>query len=417
MQRGLSVLFCVTLMFPTPLKTFIHPAEVYRLEYPAHWDQVQQDEARSCGFGPHDRDDVGLWISIMPMSLDTDRLADELPKIMDQALPKAEAGKFQQDPSLRQYGLKAEILKEGEGGHYWIVAGGDVVLFASSQVPAVERAIWNPPFERLMASLQITRDEQLVMRKLANEVLQQLRKRHPDQEFEFDEKGIRGKNRVVFLGNLFREVRAAAPGRRQEIVQHFIDNLSLSAELPMGHEVWEEIRDQILPVLKPRDYIDPDSPTQHLLTTEWLADVLICYVIKSKKLFRFVTGWDVNRWGTTPQALHELALTNLSRLPWPKRLDGSRERDGGRIILIETNDSMAASRLLHPDLHRLFSGPLGSPFWAGIPDRNTLVAFSDRRGLKKRIGRQLRKDHNTSAYPITPRPFLVTPDGIAPAEE
>jgi uncharacterized protein YtpQ (UPF0354 family) len=404
-------------MFPAPLKTFVHPGEVYRLEYPAHWDQVQQDEGRSCGFGPHDRDDVGLWISIMPMSLDTDKLAEELPRIMDQALPKAEAGNFHQDTTLRQYGLKADILKEGEGGHYWIVAGGDVVLFASSQVPAAERDTWNPPFQQLMASLQITRDEQLMMRKLANEVLQQLRKRHPDQEFEFDEKGIRGRNRVVFLGNLFREVRAAAPGRRQEIIQHFIDNLSLSAELPMGQEVWEDVRDQILPVLKPRDYIDPDSPTQHLLTTEWLADVLICYVIKSKKLFRFVTGWDVNRWGTTPQALHELALANLSRLPWPRRLDGSREKDGGRVILIETNDSMAASRLLHPDLHRLFSGPLGSPFWCGIPDRNTLVAFSDRRALKKRIGRQLRKDHNTSAYPITPRPFLVTRDGIAPAEE
>src|SRR5262249_55804057 len=212
-------------MFPTPLKTFTHPAEVYRLEYPAHWDQVQQDEARSCGFGPHDRDDVGLWISIMPMSLDTDRLTEELPRIMEQTLPKAEAGKFCQDPTLRHYGLKADIQKQGEGGHYWIVAGGDVVLFASSQVPAAERDDWNPSFERLMASLQITRDEHLLMRKLANEVLQQLRKRHPEQEFEFDEKGIRGRNRVVFLGNLFREVRAATPSRRAEIINHFVDNL------------------------------------------------------------------------------------------------------------------------------------------------------------------------------------------------
>src|SRR5207237_10326397 len=143
----------------------------------------------------------------------------------------------------------------------------------------------------------------------------------------------------------------------------------------------------------------------------------ICYVIKSDKLFRFVTGWDVNRWGTNAQALHDLALENLSKLPWPKRLEGSRQNDGGRVILVETNDSMAASRLLHPDLARLFSGPLGSPFWAGIPDRNTLVTFSDRKSLKKRIGRQLRKDHNRSAYPITPRAFLVTRDGIAPAEE
>src|SRR5437867_5842873 len=172
-------------MFGTPWKKFVHPAEVYRLEYPAHWDQVQQDEARSCGFGPHERDDVGLWISILPYSVDSDRLAEDLPKIVGQGMGKADAGEFRRDPSLRHYGLKADVLKEGEGGHYWIVAGGDVVLFASSQVPAAEREIWNPTFERLMASLHITRDEQLVMRKLANEVLLQLRKRHPDQEFEF----------------------------------------------------------------------------------------------------------------------------------------------------------------------------------------------------------------------------------------
>src|SRR5262249_9120025 len=170
-------------MFPTPLKTFVHPAEVYRLEYPAHWDQVQQDGARSCGFGPHDRDDVGLWISIIPVRIDTDRLAEELPKLMEQVLPKTESGNLREDPSLHHYGLKADILKEGEGGHYWIVTGGDVVLFISSQVPAAERDTWNPPFEQLMASLQITRDEHLLMRKLANEVLQQLRQRHPNQDF------------------------------------------------------------------------------------------------------------------------------------------------------------------------------------------------------------------------------------------
>jgi hypothetical protein len=40
--------------------------------------------------------------------------------------------------------------------------------------------------------------------------------------------------------------------------------------------------------------------------------------------------------------------------------------------------------------------------------------FSDRRALKQRIGRKLKKDHDASAYSITPRPFLVTRDGIAP---
>jgi uncharacterized protein YtpQ (UPF0354 family) len=287
-----------------------------------------------------------------------------------------------------------------------------VVLFASSQVPAAERDVWNPMFERLMASLHITRDDELFQVQLANEVLERLRQKYPEQEFEFDEKGIRGKNRVVFLSNIYREVKAA-PARREKILRNFIENLSLSADSPVGHEQWDEVQEQIIPVLKPRNYINPDSPTQHLLTTEWVGDVLICYAIRNEKFFRFVTGWDVDRWKTDAQTLHELAIANLARMPWPRRLEGARQNDGGRVIIIETGDSLASSRLLHPDLHRLFSGPLGSPFWAGIPDRDTLVVFSDRRSLKQRIGRKLRKDHRTSAYPVSPLAFLVTRDGIA----
>ena len=403
-------------MLETPVKKFVHPKKIYELEYPAHWDQVQEEDYRSCGFGPHDRDDVGLWISIMPMSVDTERLTEDLPRLMEQTLDKADATNLRRDESLRHFGLRSDITKDGEGGHYWIIAGGDVVLFASSQVPAGERDVWNPPFDKLMASLQITRDDELLLRQLTIDVLEELRKRHPEEDFQCDDKGIRGKQRAVFLGNLYREVKAA-PQRRKQIIKHFVDNMSLTADAPMGREVWEEIRGDILPVLKPKNYIRSTGPTQHILTSEWLTDVLICYVIKNKKFYRFVTGWDVNRWGTTATALHQIAVENLARLPWPRRLEGSRQKDGGRVILVQTNDSLSSSRLLHPDLHKLFSGPLGSPFWAGIPDRDTLVTYSDRRSLKQRIARKLKKDHDTSAYPITPRPFLVTRDGIAPASE
>jgi len=404
-------------MIPTTLKTFLHPQKVYKLEYPGHWDNLQQDEGRSCGFGPHDRDDVGLWISIMPMSVDTDRLADELPKLMEQSFLDGKATNMRRDETLRHHAFKADIVKEGEGGHYWIVAGGDVVLFASTQVPVAERDEWNPAFEKLMASLQITRDEELLWRKVAGEVLKQLREKDPDQEFEFDEKDhICGKNQRISLTNVFCEVKES-PKRRDKIIKNFVAGLCQSHQWPMGQEVWEEIRGFIVPVLKPRAYIVSDSPTQHLLIREWLADVIVVYAIKSKKFFRFVTGWDVRRWETTDDVVHELALENLAKLNWPKRIPGSVERDGGRVMIVDCDDSLASSRLLHGELHHLFSGPLGSPFWAGIPDRNTLVLFSDRRGLKKRIFRQLKKDNRKSAYPITARPFLVTADGIAPGDD
>src|SRR5438876_1012649 len=158
-----------------PLKTFLHPHGVYRLEYPGHWDHLVKKDGESCGFGPHERDDVGLWISVLPMSIDTDSLAKELPKLMKEVLHGPESDNPRPDPTLRHHGLKADVKKPGEGGHYWIIAGGDVVLFASSQVPVAERDVWNPMFDRLMSSVQITREEELLLRKAANEVLEQLR--------------------------------------------------------------------------------------------------------------------------------------------------------------------------------------------------------------------------------------------------
>lgn len=402
-------------MFPIDWKKFKHPAGVYRLEYPSHWDNIQQDEARSCGFGPHERDDVGLWISLMPVSVDSTRVADELPKILSQVLPKMEGTNVRHDETLHHYGVKADMQKEGEGGHYWLIAGGDVVLLASSQVPVAERHIWNPPFERLMASLVITREEELALRKLTDEVLTMLRERHPEQDFQPDERGIRGVNRMVFLSNLNREIRSASPSRRSEIITHFVESLDQSMDESLGYETWEESKDCLLPLLKPRSYLKSASAAKHSLVNEWLGNVVICYALKKNDIFRFVTTTDAERWEMESQALHEVALSNLTKLPWPTRMEGGRQRDGGRLILVETGDGMASSRLLHPDLHRLFSGPLGSPFRAGIPDRDTLIVYTDNLRLRQRTERQLRRDYRTSGYPITPRPYLVTPDGIATA--
>jgi uncharacterized protein YtpQ (UPF0354 family) len=404
-------------MATTELKTFVHPQKAYRLEFPAHWEHRVQEEGRSCGFGPYDRDNVGLWISILPMSLDTERLVDELPNMFAQALQKSEAAHIRRDPTLQHDGMKADITAEGEGGHYWIIAGGDLVLFASSQVPVAERETWNSVFDRLMASLRITRDDELLLRQVANEVLKKLRALQPDQDYCFDDKGdIRGQGHVVFLDNVFREVRES-PARRDEIIQRFITGVTASQSSLAIDDPWDQVCQRILPVLKPVNYIKQEGPTRHVFTNEWLPDVLLCYVINGEKSFRFVTGWDLERWGIDSERLHERAITNLQELDWPKKLEGRRHPEGGRLILVLTSDSFAASRLLHPDFHKLFSGPLGSPFLAAIPDRDTLVVFSNRRALRKQVAKQVKKDHSRSAYAITSRIFLVTADGVAPAEE
>ena len=398
----------------TELKTFVHPKKAYELEFPAHWEHRVQDDGRACGFGPYERDNVGLWISVMPASIDSDRLAEEMPRMFEETMFKANAENVRPDPTLHDHAWKADIKGDDEGGHYWIIAGGDLILFASTQVPVDERETWNPIFDQVMTSLEITRENEHLMRKVADEVMTRLREVRPEQEYEFDEKGIRGRDHAVYLDNVFREVRLA-PERRQEIIEQFVQGIVSSADALAVEDDWDAVAARVLPVLKPVEYIKGEGPTKSLHTADWLPGVVICYVINAEKSFRFITGWDLDRWSVSEERLHDTAIENLGRLPWPERLEGARQPSGGRVILICTDDSFTASRLLHPDFHRLLSGPLGSPFLAGVPDRNTLVAFTNRKGLKRRVGRQVQKDHDSSAYPITPGLFLVTPDGVAPA--
>ena len=397
------------------LTTFEHPAKAYRLQYPAEWEHLVKEDGQSCGFGPHDRDDVGLWISLMPFTLDTDRLADDLPQLFEKSLARAQVANIRRDTSLRHTAMKADMTDPEEGGHYWIVAGGDIVLFASTQVPPAERDVWTGPFDRLMASLHITRDRALAKLKLVQALLPKLEERFPDQDYEYEDGALRGKEHVVYVSNLFRQVQMD-PDRQDEIIDHFVTGLTFSGDDAPGVEQLDAVRELIMPMLKPADYIQPDGPTARLVGRDWLDTVIICYVIRGTKTFRFVTDYDLNRWGMDLEQLHALAVENLARMPWPDRIEGSGP-SGRRVGIVSTRDSFDAARLLHPELHHLFSQVLGSPFLAGVPDRDTLVVFSTgNKRLVKHICNQLKKDFKRSAYPISPRPFLVTRDGIALAK-
>lgn len=396
--------------------TFEHPQHAYRLEYPKPWECLVQKDGADCGFGPRDRDDVGLWISMMPMRLDTDRITDELPKVFRQVMGTSRAANLRADESLRHPGMKSDLAAEGEGGHFWLLAGGDLVLFASTQVPEKERGIWNPLYDRVMASLVITRDDELLHVQVVDEIMKRLQTHYPDQKFTQTSDGIRGEKFHVYLSNVYREVHAA-PERLKTIVDEFVAGILASApsddEASPGSEAWEDVRHDVLPIVKPLAYIQSEGPTQYLTYFDWLGEVIVCYAIHRAKSFRYLTCQDLDRWKLSQQDLHDRAIKNLNKLPWPKQFEAAYQPDVGRSLLIHTGDNFEASRILHPDLHRLFRTPLGSPFLAAIPNRDTLVAFTEAEQLHTHIEGRVRKDYDQSAYPISRRLFLVTPDGVA----
>jgi hypothetical protein len=79
-----------------------------------------------------------------------------------------------------------------------------------------------------------------------------------------------------------------------------------------------------------------------------------------------------------------------------------------------------AGSLLNPGLCDRFDDALGGPFIAAIPCRDVLILFPNDKSLRRtaqQTAQQLvRKDFETSAYPISDRLFLVIPDGTTLAE-
>jgi uncharacterized protein YtpQ (UPF0354 family) len=76
-------------------------------------------------------------------------------------------------------------------------------------------------------------------------------------------------------------------------------------------------------------------------------------------------------------------------------------------------DGYDASRILLPTLHERLREHLGSPFAAGIPNRDILLCFRNDDETVDRLKGQIAEDYRNMPHQITDRLLLVTADGIA----
>ena len=86
------------------------------------------------------------------------------------------------------------------------------------------------------------------------------------------------------------------------------------------------------------------------------------------------------------------------------------------MILFQTMDGYDASRILLPTLHDRLREHLGSPFAAGIPNRDILLCFRDDEETVSRLKAQIAEDFRRMPHQVTDQLLLITPDGIAPRE-
>lgn len=221
------------------------------------------------------------------------------------------------------------------------------------------------------------------------------------------------------LENLYRlSVVETDPNVFTDQLSHTVDRwvieLLRAAEGQPDHSAtFEELRERIFPVVlskSPRDVAGLPMVSQQILD-----GLAVGYALDSKNTLAYVPKTIFGTWGITLDELHETAMANLVARSETLAAHAAQDDDGRvNLILIQTMDGYDASRILLPGLHDHLREHLGSPFVAGIPNRDILVCFRDEPKMVERLRQQVADDYRTMPHQVTDQLFLVTRDGIAP---
>jgi uncharacterized protein YtpQ (UPF0354 family) len=143
--------------------------------------------------------------------------------------------------------------------------------------------------------------------------------------------------------------------------------------------------------------------------------LIVAYAVDSDRTLWYISQPMFKRWNMSMETLHEKAIENLVSRSQAIAAHAAQDPDGSiNLILFQTMDGFDASRILLPTLHDRLREHLGSPFAAGIPNRDILLCFRDDDETITRLSDQIQGDFHKMPHPVTERLLLVTPDGIAP---
>jgi hypothetical protein len=223
---------------------------------------------------------------------------------------------------------------------------------------------------------------------------------------------IRWKDSEIGLHNLHADtalVRATPEAVRQTIVEHFARIVKLTdSELASLPDEWEQARSLVRLQLMPASFARAGVS----VTYPFLDDVLISVVVDAENGYAYVRSEDIERWQVGLVDLYEAARENLQRAS--QDLGISFYPGPPAIVALDTNDGYAAARLLLPSLRQFVSQRIGTPFHAGIPNRDFLImwAVSDDEEFQSRVQRQLLDDSQCRSHPLSCRILTVTEESI-----
>ncbi len=403
--------------------TFRHPQNLFEIDYPAHW-KIEQEADGAVEFVAATPDAyIGLMLFRTPISIDTAIIekSGKWEQIATAMFAKVESTNVRSDPTIIYSNFTADRPEPDQAGQRWFVLCSDLILGISSTCPEHLKETYVPLIERMLSSLRVHRDDELLAARILARVQVALKAQMPNGKVEVKGLNIVTDKFELSIGNILSQVKRN-PAKFDEIVDHFIQGtIGLSqTDEELGQESWEAVRGRIQPLLKPDKYIQEvnQKTNRHkvgsafLISAPWLADLRICFALDNKDTFRFINSLDMQRWNVSLEMLMQVSADNLSAYPEPElHVMKPNESLPGIAALIPSGGA-ASSYLLHPKLFQIAAQHLGREIVAAVPSRDALMLF-EYRNEKETLQNAVAHDFATTNHPISDRLFRVTPDGIA----
>jgi hypothetical protein len=214
------------------------------------------------------------------------------------------------------------------------------------------------------------------------------------------------------LENLYR-VSLLRPEDLERHVDRWIVELLRAAEgTPDQSGEYEDIKDRILPMVLAS--ATTELKTDAMVTQPLIDGLIVAYALDSDRTISYIPRVLFDDWKMSIDDLHAVAIKNLVAKSEAINAHAAQDENGAiNLILFQTMDGYDASRILLPTLHERLREHLGSPFAAGIPNRDILLCFRDDEETVNRLKSQIADDFRQMPHQVTDKLLLVTQDGIA----
>jgi uncharacterized protein YtpQ (UPF0354 family) len=226
--------------------------------------------------------------------------------------------------------------------------------------------------------------------------------------FDLNVTAASGPNSVdVSLDEAFAAYEAD-PARQDEIVGGLVEEAQQRLEAGIGDKSLDDVRADLMPLLKGtfelRTYgLEPAE-------TDFPGNLSVIYVVDADDSFTVVQPEDVERWGTSVEELHEIALDNLTRQTNKEEKLLCEPSGNQELCGWASSDGYDATRMIVPALRRQIVREYGGPAAYAVPMENVFVALPlellERGSNGKLFRSKVQNDFQTADDPLSPETYV-----------